>query len=612
MTVHSILGRSSVVARGAFRAAALSASLGAALFFSGHASAYTIETPFTTGCHESITAEALRAVRGDLASAPPIVPTRDEVALIDDLPFTLDDDIRDLGGAALLAGVRHNDIKGFAVLSVDQLAQVQSNPLTQREHCLRTASEDESGGTEASLLDCRNYIRERVLLAMDGLVPGGGPDPKQRVSIALTLSVRGLVNASLPVFYFRMGQGLHALEDSFTHSFRTADGRRVTAALNYIDLANGTLDEQRDGPAHNALLDSCDDADPLLARNHHLAIEASTEMLRAALDPSLDRGEKERAVDEVLKKYLSFEPGCDSANGWCEAAENKVVGSACGCGIPGSPAGSGALGLGAISLTLMVMRRAAKRARRIRTGALALVAAAMIAGGSSTAHAQPAPAPAPAPAKAAATPTPIVAPTTLTTAELKANAKVDAPAAPPAKVGEPPRVVARLVTKEEAKTERAEHDRSPFSVYIAGSVAVDKPGIAGELAARWQLNDSWVIGLDAEWNPFYGIQTRSFRMGTFNGYATLIRRYPMRFETVNLRTTAHLGASVLLMDLYGAPRGSTGVFLGISPLGVEWKISRALYIVVDPINLAVAAPQLAATPFVYQQYRFTVGLEIAP
>ncbi len=607
MAVQSIPGRRSVLARGALGAAACSALLGTALF-SRHASAYTIETPFTTGCHESITADALRAVRGQLANAPPIVPTRDETALIDDMPFTVDDDIRDLGGATLLSGVRHNDIKGFAVLSVDQLAQVQSDPHTQREHCLRGASEDESGGTEASLLDCRSYIRERVLLAMDGLDAASRPDPEQRVPITLTLSVRGLVSASLPIFYFRMGQGLHALEDSFTHSFRTTDGMHVTSALNYIDLANGTLDEQRDGPAHNALLDSCDDADPLLARNHHLAIQASTEMLHAALDPALDRGEKERAVDEVLARYLSFEPGCDSANSWCDAAENKVVGGACGCGIPGSPVGSGSLGLGVIALTLIAVRRAGRKARRVRSGALLLVAAAMVAGGSSTASAADAPAPA-ASAKAGA---PVAAPTTLTSAELKANAKVDAPAAPPPKAGDAPRVVARLVTKEEAKTERAERDRSPFSIYIAASVAVDKPAIAGALAARWQLNESWVLGLDAEFNPYYGIQTRSFRMGSFNGYATLIRRYPMRFESVNLRTTAHLGASVLLMDLYGAPRGSTGIFLGISPLGIEYKVSRALYVVIDPINLAVAAPQLAATPFVYQQYRATIGIELAP
>jgi hypothetical protein len=609
MTIQPITMLCCGAARGSARALALSASLGAALLsFSGHASAFTIETSVTAGCHEAITATALRAVRGAVPNAPPIAPDRDELALINDLPFTVDDDLRDIGGASLLIGARDNDIKGFGVISVDQLSQLQSDPLTQREHCLRSSGEDESGGSEASLLDCRDYIRDRVLRAIDGLDAGGTPDPKQRASVALVLSVRGLVSASLPLFYFRMGQALHALEDGFTHSLRTTDGMRVTAALNYIDLANGQLDEQRDGPPHESQLDRCDDPDELRTRNHRLAIQASTEMLRAALDSSLDRGEKERAVDEVLTRYLSYEPGCNFANGWCHAPETSLSGSAWGCALVGTSGGAGSLGPGAIALVLTLMRRAGKRARRVRTPALALAFAAVVVAAPSTALAQPAP----APPRSAAPTSPATPPTDLTAAELKANAKVDAPVAPPPKEGETPRVVARLVTKEEARAERTERDRSRFSLYIAASGAIDKPAIAGALAARLQLTEAWVIGLDAEFNPYYGIQSRSFRMGSFNGYATLIRRYPMRFETVNLRTSAHLGTSVLLMDLYGAPRGSTGIFLGVSPLGVEWKISRALYIVVDPINLAVAAPQLAATPFVYQQYRSTIGIELAP
>lgn len=594
---------------GNLRALLLSASFGAAvLCVSDHASAFSIETSITAGCHESITASALRGVRAIVPNASPIVPDDNELALIDDLPFTLDDDLRDIGSASLLIGARDNDIKSYGVIAIDAISQIQSDPLTQHEHCLRSVGEDEPGGTESALLDCKQFIRDRVHRAMDGLDAAGAPDPKQRVSIPLVLSVRGLVSASLPVFYLRMGQALHALEDGFAHTLRTSDGMRVTSALNYIDLANGTIDEQRDGPPHELQLDRCDDLDELRARNHHLAIAASTDMLQAALDPSLDRGEKERAVEQVLNRYLSFEPGCTFANGWCDAPEIALPAPGCGCVVAGTSGGSGSLGLGLMALMLVVLRRAAKKARRVRALALApaLAFAVVVAAAPSNALAQPAPAP-----KAAST-APAAAEAALTPAELKANAKVDAPAAPAPKAGETPRVVARLVTKEEAKTERAERDRSPFSLFFAASGAIDNPAIAGEIAARWQLNESWVIGLDAEFNPYYGIQTKTFRMGSFNGYATLIRRYPMRFESVNLRSTAHLGTSVLLMDLYGAPRGSTGIFLGVSPLGVEFKVSRSVYIVVDPINLAVAAPQLAATPFVYHQYRFTIGVELAP
>jgi MYXO-CTERM domain-containing protein len=591
------------------RALLLSASLGAAILCtSDHASAFSIETSITAGCHEAITASALRNVRAIVPNAPPIVPDANELALIDDLPFTLDDDLRDLGSASLIIGARDNDIKGYGVISIDEISQIQGDPLTQHEHCLRSTGEDEPGGTENALLDCKEFIRDRVRRAMDGLDAAGAPDPRLRVELPLVLSVRGLVSASLPVFYVRMGQALHALEDGFAHTLRTSDGLRVTAALNYIELANATLDEQRDGPPHEAQLDRCDDPDEIRTRNHHLAITASTEMLQAALDPSLDRVQKERVVDQVLNRYLSFEPGCNFANGWCNAPEIALPAAGCGCVVAGTSGGSGALGVGLMALMLAVVRRAAKRARRVRALAIApaLAFAALVAASPSNALA------APADTAAAAPIAPAAAPTALTAAEVKANARVDAPVAPAPKVGETPRVVARLVTKDEATKERAERDRSSFSLYFAASGAVDKPAIAGEIAARWQLNESWVLGLDAEFNPYYGIQSKTFRMGSFNGYATLIRRYPMRFESVNLRSTAHLGTSVLLMDLYGAPRGSTGIFLGISPLGVEFKVSRAVYIVVDPINLAVAAPQLAATPFVYQQYRFTIGVELAP
>src|SRR4051794_19496654 len=58
-----------------------------------------------TGCHEPITAEALRMARSSYATAPVIVPTRDERALIDDVLFSPPADfIQDLGGMTLLLG----------------------------------------------------------------------------------------------------------------------------------------------------------------------------------------------------------------------------------------------------------------------------------------------------------------------------------------------------------------------------------------------------------------------------------------------------------------------------------------------------------------------------
>jgi len=82
-----------------------------------------------------------------------------------------------------------------------------------------------------------------------------------------------------------MGAAMHALEDGFTHTYRSADGMSVTVVLNWIDLVDGVAyDPARDGPGHRAELDHCWNGDPLVARNYQLATQAATELLAAALD----------------------------------------------------------------------------------------------------------------------------------------------------------------------------------------------------------------------------------------------------------------------------------------------------------------------------------------
>jgi len=66
----------------------------------------------------------------------------------------------------------------------------------------------------------------------------------------------------------------------------------------------------------------------------------------------------------------------------------------------------------------------------------------------------------------------------------------------------------------------------------------------------------------------------------------------------------------MLIDLYGAPRGTTGIFVGLVPLGLEWKVSSSLYIIFDALGVAVPVPQLKGALFSYPQYRTAVGLEI--
>src|SRR5437762_7086727 len=175
----------------------------------GAARAFTIETLFTAKCHEKITAQALRNARAalEIAATPPA--TADERALIDDLQFAPDDDMKDLAGATLLIGVRDNDLKGNSQDDLTVLSAIHGDPKSQREHCLRGPDEQEPGGSAAAVASCRAFIRDRVLLALQGLDETGRPDLGNRTSLGLHLSFRGRVDASLPAYYVRIGQAMH-------------------------------------------------------------------------------------------------------------------------------------------------------------------------------------------------------------------------------------------------------------------------------------------------------------------------------------------------------------------------------------------------------------------
>jgi hypothetical protein len=545
----------------------------------GSAHGYTISSSVTAGCHESITSDALREVRLTRATAAPLPANRDEQALITDLEFKPDADLADLGGATLLVGVRDSDLKGRDSNDLSELALVHGDPSAQREHCLRNTHENEPDGSKMAVLDCRAFIQERIAQALDGLDATGNPDLAKRTSLPLYLSLRHHVDASLPTYYVRIGQAIHAVEDSFTHTYRTPDGMQITAVLDWVDEANGTLVEASDGPPHSTELDRCDDPDDLRQQRRQLATEAATAILSATLDSSQTSAQKMAAVEVILDKYLSYSPGCSFDNDWCQAPEHAYGnGSALGCSLGGTERrilGSGsavALGLGLLTL---VGRRRRRRGGATMIGMTALLIAGFVSG---RAFAQP---------ETSAPGAPADAP------------KVETHAPPPPVV---------TPVKEPGPKDPSQ---TAWGAYLGGSGAINHEALAATLGARLRASRHWTFGLDAEWNPWVAVNGAStVRAGAFNGYGTVILRMPLAYEQFNLRTTANLGVSYLLIDLYGAPKGSTGIYAGLSPLGLEWKMSGTFYLVLNPLNIAVPTPQLKGVPFSYPQYRATIGLEI--
>ena len=119
-----------------------------------------------------------------------------------------------------------------------------------------------------------------------------------------------------------------------------------------------------------------------------------------------------------------------------------------------------------------------------------------------------------------------------------------------------------------------------------------------------------MFGLSGEWNPWIALNGTPIRAGVINAYGSAILRYPLAYENFNLRTSASLGTSYLLTNLYGAPAGSLGLYGGLSFLGLEWKVSRSFYAIVNPLGIVVSVPQLKGVPLAYPQYRFSLGVEL--
>lgn len=285
--------------------------------------AYTYESLVGEGCHETLTATALREVRLELATATPLPTTDADRLFIDDLPFRLVHDMRDIGAASLLVGVRENDVKGFSGIDTSALPHVHSNPDHQREHCLRRTEHDEPQGSVEALAECRAFVESKLRGAIhDGLDENGFPDPERRESLRVHLVFRRQVTVALPTFYLELGRALHTLQDSFTHGFRTPDHKRITVLSNWVDQVDDLV-ESRDGPPHLGKMDLCQDLDAFRSERLSMAQRASVDLLRAALHPADDQDERVRAVTETLDEYMSFEPGCHFANDWCDAQENS-------------------------------------------------------------------------------------------------------------------------------------------------------------------------------------------------------------------------------------------------------------------------------------------------
>jgi hypothetical protein len=532
-------------------------------FSPGAASAFTIETPATQGCHESLAIAGYRRVQEEWPeTVGPLASRGDDDALIADLPFKVPRSLRSIGPVALLLGVRDNDVKEHGATDLKNLTSAASEPAGQAEHCLRSIEQDGPDGSRQAVEACRAYIRETLLSALDGLDDAGHVSNDKRETFKVSLAIRDEIDVDVPLFFLRAGRGLHAIQDSFTHTFRNPDETpgKIRVVLNFIEYTQGTLDEAVDGPAHASELDVCDDPDELRTERHAMAAEASGVAMMALLDPSLDRSGKEQAIDAMLDQYVAYdtEADCSLENGWCDAPEKKYGSPPLGCQMSGGAPRSGF----PLLLTALVGSMLALRRRRI--AALFSVMAAW--GGIREARAD------------------------------EKSGPIDGPASALAGTSQ---------AAQPGKLDKA----GAFFGRIATGASYDNAAFTTGLGIRYQFARNWMVGFDGEWNPYVATHPARVRPGSANAYFSLIRRFQLRHASLNLRSYVSHGGSMLLFDLVGADKYSKGPYFGINFLGIEWKMARGFYLTVDPTSIAIPVPNTVGVPFMYVQYRFLVGLE---
>jgi hypothetical protein len=531
-------------------------------FTSRAASAFTIETPATQGCHESLAIAGYRRAQAEWPDlVGPLASRGDDEALIADLPFNVSKSLRSIGPVALLLGVRDNDIKEHGATDLKNLTTAASEPGGQAEHCLRSIEQDGPDGSRQAVDACRAFIRETLLGALDGLDDAGHVSTDKREKLKVSLAIRDEIEVEVPLFFLRAGRGLHAIQDSFTHTFRNPEQPgKIRVVLNFIEYTQNTLDEAVDGPAHASELDVCDDPDELRTERHALAAEASGVAMMALLDPSLDRSGKEQAIDAMLDEYVAYdtEADCSLGNGWCDAPEKKYGSPPLGCQMSGGAPRSGL----PLLLTALVGSLLALRRRRIAT----LLSLTAVAGGIREARAD------------------------------EKSGPIDGPASALAGTSQ---------AAQPGKLDKA----GAFFARVATGASYDNAAFTTGLGIRYQFARNWMVGFDGEWNPYVATETWKVRPGSANAYFSLIRRFQLRHASLNLRSYVSLGGSMLLFDLVGADKYSKGPYFGVSFMGIEWKMARGFYLTVDPTSIAIPVPNVVGVPFMYAQYRFLVGLE---
>jgi len=337
----------------------LSRALAVALILvSTDASAFSIASGFSTGCHERITLDAFEAFLLDVPPQGVPVPDSEtwrELAFFFRDAFDLAgtpqdpmemDDAKRFMFVSLLVGVRSPDTEGHSVLNLSELRRLHSDPSPEGQyaHALRAPADDHAGGNGIAVEGTRQRIAGLLYEAYRAVDPNLDDVEVGEADFYLDFYGKIKVDVWLPHYY--VGQAVHAMQDSFSHTIRndTRDElthlRQIVHVMNYVDAITYEHDEERDGLAHSDSMDDCTHAtvnpgDPdearwstrTAARDATIDVFYTARALFEGHEPHPFVPGKTTVVDSLLDKWVTLKDDCDDKfcgnDKWVDVAREK-------------------------------------------------------------------------------------------------------------------------------------------------------------------------------------------------------------------------------------------------------------------------------------------------
>jgi len=264
---------------------------------------------------------------------PPVLEG-DDLLLFDAVAFDLSYVDRNIFALSLIAGSRYADISGFGALDIGSLVGVHNDDEAQREHCLRSSWHDGEEGDAAAVRACRDFIREELDLALSTVDADGVPDPNIREDVEIYLVYQDTRAVPLSTYYFHIGRALHALQDSFTHTYRSEDLLSIVEVMNWIEMLDDSIDQERDGPAHDSDADACECDEEWIQDSREAATDATADLLEV-MNADVSSAEREVSIDRLMDSWMAHVPDCTLENDYCGSpAPESFAGTPCsGCSI---------------------------------------------------------------------------------------------------------------------------------------------------------------------------------------------------------------------------------------------------------------------------------------